>query len=65
MAERDSILGDIRPRFSDEEDKLREESSNEKNKSMDDRSQPDRTEHPGSRDVTEGTTGGDIRNRPE
>ena len=49
MADENRILGDIRPRTNrhDEDDH-----------SMVGGSQHDRTEHAGSRDVTEGTTGG-------
>jgi len=48
MADRNSILGDINP---DPDRKTDEEA-------MSGGSQHDRTRHPGSRDVTEGTTGG-------
>jgi hypothetical protein len=50
MADENSILGDIRPRTGTKEEDATE--------SMVGGSQHDRTEHPGSRDVTEGTTGG-------
>jgi hypothetical protein len=58
----DSILGDIRPvqpKHSSEDvrrDDIDEDS--EANQSMVGGSQHDRTRHSGSRDVTEGTTGG-------
>lgn len=50
MADENRILGDIRPRTNTRED--------DRDNSMVGGSQHDRTEHPGSRDVTEGTTGG-------
>ena len=50
MADENRILGDIRPRMNTRED--------DRDNSMVGGSQHDRTEHPGSRDVTEGTTGG-------
>ena len=50
MADENRILGDIRPRTSSTDEDL--------DKSMTGGSQHDRSEHPGSRDVTEGTTGG-------
>ena len=59
---RDGVLGDIRPR-PDSMSKDRSSSSHldvdpEQEESMVGGSQQDRTEHSGSRDVTEGTTGG-------
>ena len=50
MADENRILGDIRPRTSSTGENL--------DKSMTGGSQHDRSEHSGSRDVTEGTTGG-------
>ena len=50
MADENRILGDIRPRSNRTDD--------ESDKSMIGGSQHDRTEHSGSRDVTEATTGG-------
>jgi hypothetical protein len=50
MAEGNRILGDIRPRTGTKEEN--------RDESMVGGSQQDRTEHSGSRDVTEGTTGG-------
>jgi hypothetical protein len=50
MADKNRILGDIQPRTNTRED--------DRDNSMVGGSQRDRTEHPGSRDVTEGTTGG-------
>jgi hypothetical protein len=50
MADENRILGDIRPRTSSTHEDL--------DKSMTGGSQHDRSEHSGSRDVTEGTTGG-------
>jgi hypothetical protein len=50
MADENRILGDIRPRTNTRED--------DRDNSMVGGSQHDRTEHSGSRDVTEGTTGG-------
>jgi len=50
MAEGNRILGDIRPRTNTTDE--------ERDKSMTGGSQHDRSEHSGSRDVTEGTTGG-------
>jgi hypothetical protein len=49
MADENRILGDIRPRTGGDDDP---------ESSMTGGSQHDRTEHPGSRDVTEGTTVG-------
>ena len=60
MANENRILGDIRPRTNT--------SQEDRDKSMVGRSEHDRTEHPGARDVTEGKTGGtdtDIRNKRE
>ena len=59
--ERDgSILGDIRPRStgSGMPSSGRKHRDDEHDESMVGGSQHDRTEHSGSRDVTEGTTGG-------
>ena len=50
MADENRILGDIRPRTKSTGENL--------DKSMTGGSQHDRSEHSGSRDVTEGTTGG-------
>ena len=50
MADNNRILGDIRPRTN--------RTDEESDKSMTGGSQHDRTEHSGSGDVTEGTTGG-------
>ena len=50
MADENRILGDIRPRMSSPDEDL--------DKSMTGGSQHDRSVHSGSRDVTEGTTGG-------
>jgi hypothetical protein len=50
MADENRILGDIRPRTSRTDEDL--------DKSMTGGSQHDRSEHSGSRDLTEGTTGG-------
>ena len=50
MADHNRILGDIRPRTGTKDEDTTE--------SMVGGSQHDRTEHSGSRDVTEGTTGG-------
>jgi hypothetical protein len=59
---RHGVLGDIRPdpstTASANEDKSRSREPEEQDKSMSGGSQHDRTEHSGSRDVTEGTTGG-------
>jgi hypothetical protein len=62
MANENRILGDIRPRT------RTNTSEEDRDKSMVVGFEHDRTEHPGSRDVTERTAGGtdtDIRNRPE
>jgi hypothetical protein len=58
--DRDSILGDIRPRStgSDMPGSQRKNRDDEHDESMVGGSQHDRTEHSGSRDVTEGTSGG-------
>ena len=50
MADENRILGDIRPRTNTREE--------DRDNSMVGGSQQDRTEHPRSRDVTEGTSGG-------
>ena len=50
MADENRILGDIRPRTNTRED--------DRDKPMVGGSQHDRTEHPGSHDVTDGMTGG-------
>jgi hypothetical protein len=50
MADENRMLGDIRPRTNRSEE--------DRDESMVGGSQHDRTEHSGSRDVTEGTTGG-------
>ena len=60
MADENRILGDIRPRTDTKETDNAE--------SIVGRSQRDRTEHSGSRDVTQDRTGAmypDIRKRPE
>lgn len=57
---REGILGDIRPASGSGTDRSssREERDVDQEESMVGGSQHDRTEHSGSRDVTEGTTGG-------
>jgi hypothetical protein len=58
---RNGILGDINPESTDAVDTTRSRTKDrdeEHDESMVGGSQHDRTEHSGSRDVTEGTTGG-------
>ena len=58
---RNGILGDINPESTDAVDATRgraKDRDEEHDESMVGGSQHDRTEHSGSRDVTEGTTGG-------
>jgi hypothetical protein len=64
---RDGILGDIRPKpdAGMPGDSVACDRDLEDHESMAGGSQHDRTEHSGTRDVTEGTTGSDIGNRPE
>jgi hypothetical protein len=53
-----SILGDLRPRSTSSDIPSPARSDREDDESMVGGSQHDRTKHSGSRDVTEGTTGG-------
>jgi hypothetical protein len=52
------ILGDINPTSTDHVRRRGEPRDSESDESMEGGSQHDRSQHPGSRDVTEGVTGG-------
>lgn len=54
----DRILGDIRPKSGESSGEKGSAGEDPREGSMHGGSQHDRTEHSGSRDVTEGTTGG-------
>lgn len=63
---KNGVLGDIEPenRVTARHDDAEDTNAGD-DEAMEGGSRHDRSRHSGSRDVTEGTTGGDIGNRPE